>query len=115
MSGKISDEKIDEEVGLIKAQIFNQIEDGSLIVITVGDSTTAATKKDIQRVATTVNKAFEGVKGIRIMVVPHLVKIEKLSLPVLRDIQSKIITSWEEENDSIVIGDVDFGIMGDLL
>jgi len=56
----------------------------SLLVLTVGNKEEPATKNDMQKVAETVNYLFEGIPDVLILVVPHLVQVEKFSMPELK-------------------------------
>jgi hypothetical protein len=99
---KSNEEKVEKELDILKTEVFPNIKDGSLLVVTVGNEKTPATKSDMERVADTVNAIFEGVNGISVLIVPHLVNIERLPLPALRNIQSKVVNSWND-NESVVI------------
>jgi hypothetical protein len=68
----------------------------------------------MERVAETVNQIFEGVNGISVLVVPHLVDIERLPLPVLRNIQSKVVNSWNSDEPIVMDLDDSLGIFGGL-
>ena len=61
---------------------------GTLLVFTVGDKDTPATKGDLMRVAETVNELFEETE-VMALVVPHLVKVEQFSIPELMEKISK--------------------------
>jgi len=92
-----TEEKITNELEVLKADVFPNIKDGSLLVVTVGSEKTPATKSDMERVAQTVNEIFDGVNGISVLVIPHVVNVEKLSLPALRTIQSRVVSSWSDD------------------
>ena len=107
-----NEEKITEELDILKSNVFPNIKDGSLLVVTVGNEKIPATKSDMERVAETVNEIFEGVNGISVLVVPHLVNIDKLSLPALRNIQSKVVNSWNDEEPVVMDLEDSFGLLG---
>ena len=104
--------KIEEELHRLKTDVFPNVEDGSLLIVTIGSDSVPATKSDMDRVAETINEIFEGINGVRVLVVPHLVNIERLSLPALRSLQSKVVNSWNTEEDEAVIDLDGFGILG---
>jgi len=94
--------QMDRDLETLKTQVFPNVEDGSLLIVTVGNEKTPATKSDMERVAETVNELFEGVTGVKVMVVPHMVNIENLPLPALRNIQSKVVNSWNDSGDVVM-------------
>ena len=98
-----------DEFSFLKSQVFPNIEDGSLLVVTVGSEKTPATTSDMQRVADNINEVFEGAKGVSILVIPHLVKVERLSLPALRNIQSRVVDSWNSQNPPCI----DINVLGE--
>jgi|GEM_PF-4880599 len=104
----ICSEKIEDELEILKGTVFKDIEKGSLIVVQVGSKDTPATKNDIERTATTLNNLFKkgvSVKGIKVLILPHLITIDVIPLPTLRKIESEIVNSFEEDyEEPIVIG-----------
>jgi len=109
---KTNEEKVEKELDILKSQVFPNIKDGSLLVVTVGNQNSPATKSDMERVAETVNEIFEGVNGISVLIVPHLIGIERLTLPALRNIQSKVVNSWNDDEPIIIDLDDGLGIFG---
>jgi hypothetical protein len=104
--------QIETDLDTLKTQVFPNIKDGSLLVVTVGTEKTPATKSDMERVANTVNEIFEGVNGVSVLVVPHLVDIERLPLPALRNITSKVVNSWNDDEPVVIDVDESLGIFG---
>lgn len=112
MSDKKDDTQLVAELETLKSEVFPNVDDGSLLVITVGNVTVPATRSDMERVSETVDEMFEDVKGVKVLLVPHTVEIEKIPLPTLRNIQSQVVNSWNEESTAIV-NDIDgFNIFG---
>ena len=97
-----NNEQMEKDLETLKTQVFPNIEDGSLLVITIGDDETPAVKSDMERVAATANEIFEDVPGVSVLLVPHLIKIEKLSLPTLRNIESKVVNSWNPDEETVI-------------
>ena len=92
-----AEERIDKDLDILKTSILPNITDGSLLVVTVGNEKTPATQSDMERVAAIINEIFEGTVGVCVLVAPHIVKVEKLSLPSLRNLQSKVVNSWNQD------------------
>lgn len=102
-----------KELDMLKAEIFPNIESGSLMIVTVGNEKAPATKLDIERVCDTINGIFESVKGVSVLVVPHLITIQKFDVPTLRNLESKIINSWNNDN-KVTITAENLGIFGEI-
>jgi hypothetical protein len=106
--------KMSDALEKLQSDVIKDIEEGSLLVITVGSEQTPATKNDMERVAKTIHSVLEDVKGVRVLIIPHLIQVEKLPLKTLRNIQSQIITSFDEDNSNIIIDGIgDFSLLGD--
>jgi len=103
---KIENSKeIENELNILKGNLFKDIEKGSLIVVQVGTEATPATKSDIERTAMSLNNLFKEAKGVKVLILPHLVTIDVISLPTLRKIESEIVNSFEDSyEEPIVIG-----------
>ena len=90
-------------VGMVKSKLMNKLEEGTLLVVTVGDKDHEPTKEDMSNVESVVDVAFRGVKGVKVLVVPHLIQIEQLSVPQLRTMQSEILTSYDPEEENPIL------------
>jgi hypothetical protein len=102
---EIKIDTIGDELSLLKADVFPNIEDGSLLVVTIGNNETPATKSDMERVSLTINETFEDVPGVRVLIVPHTFNIQALPLPTLRHIESQVVDSWNGEPAVVDIED----------
>ena len=88
---KTPDVKIKGEVNTVKAEILKNIEDGNLVIITVGDSEHLPTREDLTRVSDHMAKAFENVKGVKVLVLPHNISVQKMEIPQLRSVLNEVI------------------------
>ena len=99
---KDKEEQIDAELELLQAKVFNNIEDGALLVVNAGTAETPATISDMERISESLNDLLDGVKGLKVLVLPHLVKIEAIPLPTLRKIESKVVNSFNDDEPIIM-------------
>jgi hypothetical protein len=100
---KNKEKQIDSELELLQAKVFNNIEDGTLLVVNVGNDDVPSTPSDLERVSESLNNLFEGVKGLKVLVCPHLVDVEAIPLPTLREIESKVVNSFHDD-ESVIMG-----------
>jgi hypothetical protein len=110
MTDKADETLIETELETLKAQVFPNIEEGSLLVITVGNENVSASESDMERVSEIVDVVFGDLLGVKVLVVPHSVQIDRLPLPALRDIQSQVVNSFSPSESSLVAGD--FNVFG---
>jgi UDP-glucose 6-dehydrogenase len=91
-------------------EITKNVEDGSLVVVTVGTQERPASKEDISAVCERINTLFENAKGIKVLVVPHLVTVQTFSLPQLRQIIGEVLTSNNPDTPNNPIIDLDLDL-----
>ncbi len=108
MNNNIDNEQLSENdklsVGIVRKKIFTDLEKGSLIVVSVGDENHTPSKTDIVNTKQIFMTFLKGVDGIRVIVVPYYIKVDNLSIPQLREIQSKILTPYNHaENENPVL------------
>ena len=94
------------KISEIKASVYNDLEDGSLLIFSLGSDEVPASRDDMNRIGELVLELFQETKGIKVLMLPHLVKVEKIPLPQLKNIQSQVINSWKEENSGALITDL---------
>jgi len=97
----------------IQAKIIKDVSEGTLLVVTVGNESAPATKGDMEKVSEKLKEVLEDIKGVRVLVVPHLIKIDNIPLKTLRNIESQIISSWEDHENPIIDGITIDGLLGD--
>jgi type IV secretory pathway VirD2 relaxase len=83
--------------------------EGSLLIIRIGSTERPATKQDMDLAHESISKTLKGIPGVRVLVTHHDFQIEKISLPQLRNLQSKVLSSTEDnygeaENANPIIG-----------
>ena len=98
------EKKMSSALDELQGQVIKDVEEGSLLVVTVGSEQTPATKNDMARVAKTIQGVLKDVNGVRVLIIPHLIKVEKLPLKALRTIQSSVVQStWDEDGTNVII------------
>jgi len=99
----------EKELNNIKAQVFNHILDSdkcSLVVVNVGTEKSPATRPDMENAERVISDLFKGIEGVKVLILPHNVQFQQLSLPAIRDIESKIVNSWNDESPIIGFDDI---------
>jgi len=88
---------INEELSIdlehLSTRVFPNISEGSLLVITVGSDAAPADRQDMELVAKEVDSVFADVLGVKALILPHLVTVDKIPLKSLRNMQSKVVNS----------------------
>jgi len=88
---------------ILDTNIHNNIEEGSLIVFNVGDEKNPATDEDLIALKEKLFEMFKDVKGIKILALPHNIKVDKFSVPQLRKIIDETVVSEKSlENNPIL-------------
>ncbi len=102
-TGEISKESTKNPDPVLDTSVYNDIEEGSLIVFNVGDEKNPATDEDLKSLKEKLFGMFKDVKGIKILALPHNIKVEKFSVPQLRKIIDETVTSTRSaENNPIL-------------
>lgn len=95
--------EIDQQLLVLKGE---DLQDGCILVLTVGDEKRPASREDIKRAEEKMCNLFEDLNGIKIMVIPHTFKLEVLPLKKIRSIESEVINSWRDKNKLIELDDL---------
>ena len=64
----------------IQTEIKNVGNGGGIVIVTVGSVETPATRDDMERVADTVNETMGELIDVRVLIVPHLVKVDMIPI-----------------------------------
>jgi hypothetical protein len=95
------------EAGLCKALDFIEITkhqkedlEGCLLIVKVGNENKPATPQEIETTYKIIKDALDGVKGVRVVITQHNFTVEKIALPQLRRLQSEILTSFEADENT---------------
>lgn len=95
------------EAGLCRALDFIKMDkyerqdlEGCLLIVKVGSEKKPATKLDIDMTHQLLKEAVGNVKGVRIIVTQANFEIQKVALPQLRRLQSEILTSFDDDENS---------------
>ena len=82
-----------------KSEKVENLKEGSLLVVTVGNKDFFPSASDLKMVGDLMKETFKDSVGVKIVVIPQAVKIEKLSLPQLRAIINEVMVAPEESKD----------------
>ena len=99
---EINEESINKDLEVMKAKIIPNLEEGHLIVVTVGNEDTPAFATDLENVTREMDELFEGTKGVKLVILPHPIKLEAIPLKTLRNIESKVVNSWNDEESNVI-------------
>jgi hypothetical protein len=84
-------EKLKGRYAKMMKTVAPNISKGSLLAIAVGDDNIPATKKDMQFVAGSADRDFKENNGISVLVMPHLIKLQRLDFPRLTSLKDQKI------------------------
>jgi hypothetical protein len=107
-------EELSVELEHLSTNVFPNISDGSLLVITVGSDAAPADRQDMELVAKEVDEVFDDVLGVKALILPHLVTVDKIPLKSLRNIQSKVVNSCLVLEKASIDIDESISFFGDL-
>lgn len=89
----------------VTANIVKNIEEGNLVVVNVGDKDKQPSSADLTKVTEHMSKAFENIRGIKVLVLPYNITVNKIPLPQLRMVLNEVIVGPTEnvkEYDPII-------------
>ena len=87
----------------LQPTMYDKLEEGSLLVFNVGDEKSPATDEDLLGLKEKLFDMFKDVKGIKILALPHNIKVDKFSVPQLRKIIDETVASTRStENNPIL-------------
>lgn len=92
---------------ILDTNVYNNIEEGSLIVFTVGDEKNPATDDDLKILKAKLFDMFKDTKGIKILALPHNIKVNTFSVPQLRKAIDEIVVSTRSAENNPIL-DMDF-------
>ena len=95
-----------DKINEIKASVYNKLEDGSLLIFSLGSDEVPATRDDMDRIGELVFELFKDTTGVKVLMLPHLVKVEKIPLEQLKNIESQVIRSWDSKDNNALITDL---------
>jgi hypothetical protein len=107
-------EELSVELEHLSTKVFPNISDGSLLVITVGSDAAPADRQDMELVAKEVDEVFDDVLGVKALILPHLVTVDKIPLKSLRNVQSKVVNSCLVLEKASIDIDESISFFGDL-
>ena len=106
-NGYVYDSSIVKSLDIVELEKVNDLE-GSLLIVRVGSDNRPAPTSEIEYAYQMMEKALEGVKGVRVIITDHKFTVEKVSLPQLRMLQSSVLSSVEpEDNAGSIIRDLE--------
>ena len=106
-NGYSYDSGIMKALDFVNAEKVNDLE-GSLLIVRIGSDDRPAPSSEIENAYALLEKALEGVKGVRVIITDHKFTIEKVSLPQLRRLQSSVLSSVDpEDNGNSIIKDLE--------
>lgn len=83
--------------------------EGALFIVRVGSENAPASEDELASAEQMISEALDDVEGVRAVIVPHNVHIEKYNVPQLRRLVNAVIAPRTEHGGNAVIGSLEIG------
>ena len=88
--------EMQKAIDFVEAEKFNDLS-GTLLIVKVGNDEHPADDDEIKATQQLINNALDDILGVRAIIVHHFFNIEKINLPQLRNLESKVLSSNDEK------------------